>query len=105
MGQHGQYLGRHANELSGCAAASRFYLLLAAGLRLGVLPLHLPYASEAAIRRGFGSALRLISAGSSLILLARIPTCQCYLCLCTFSAVARSPGSYLRWLDVVARSG
>ena len=50
------------------------YLLLAAGLRLGVLPLHLPYASESAIRRGFGSALRLISAASSLILLARIPS-------------------------------
>jgi len=49
------------------------YLLLAAGLRLGVFPLHLPYASESAIRRGFGSALRLISAASSLILLARIP--------------------------------
>ena len=50
------------------------YLLLAAGLRLGVLPLHLPYASESAIRRGFGSMLRLVSAASSLILLARIPT-------------------------------
>ena len=50
------------------------YLLLAAGLRLGVFPLHLPYASESAIRRGFGTALRLISASSSLILLARIPT-------------------------------
>ena len=50
------------------------YLLLAAGLRLGVLPLHLPYAAESAIRRGFGSALRLISAASSLILLARIPS-------------------------------
>src|SRR5512147_1879675 len=49
------------------------YLILAAGLRLGVLPLHLPYASEASIRRGFGTALRMISAGSSLILLARIP--------------------------------
>jgi hypothetical protein len=49
------------------------YLLLAAGLRLGVFPLHLPYASESAIRRGFGSVLRLISAASSLILLARIP--------------------------------
>jgi hypothetical protein len=49
------------------------YLLLAAGLRLGVFPLHLPYASESAIRRGFGTALRLISAASSLILLARIP--------------------------------
>ena len=50
------------------------YLLFAAGLRLGVLPLHLPYASESAIRRGFGTALRLISAASSLILLARIPS-------------------------------
>jgi len=42
-------------------------------LRLGVLPLHLPYASESSFRRGFGTALRMISAGSSLILLARIP--------------------------------
>ena len=50
------------------------YLLLAAGLRLGVLPLHMPYASESAIRRGFGTTLRLVSAASSLVLLARIPT-------------------------------
>lgn len=48
-------------------------LILAAGLRLGVLPLHLPYAGESAIRRGFGTNLRMVSAGSSLILLARIP--------------------------------
>jgi hypothetical protein len=50
------------------------YLILAAGLRLGVLPLHLPYTGAASIRRGFGTALRMISAGSSLILLARIPS-------------------------------
>jgi hypothetical protein len=49
------------------------YLIIAAALRLGVLPLHLPYASESSFRRGFGTALRMISAGSSLILLARIP--------------------------------
>lgn len=49
------------------------YMLVASGLRLGVFPLHLPYASESAIRRGFGSALRLISAASSVVLLARIP--------------------------------
>lgn len=48
-------------------------LILAAGLRLGVLPLHLPYVGESAVRRGFGTGLRMISAGSSLILLARIP--------------------------------
>jgi len=53
---------------------SGLYLIIAAGLRLGVFPLHLPYASEAAIRRGFGTMLRLVSAASSLILLARIPT-------------------------------
>lgn len=50
------------------------YLVLAAGLRLGVLPLHLPYASESALQRGFGTALRMISVASSLILLARIPS-------------------------------
>ncbi len=50
------------------------YLLLAAGLRVGVLPLHLPYPSESALRRGFGTGLRMISVASSLILLARIPS-------------------------------
>ncbi|HLA05955.1 MAG TPA: hypothetical protein VJ022_00815 [Anaerolineales bacterium] len=49
------------------------YLLIAPALRLGVLPLHLPYPSESAIRRGFGTGLRMISAASSLILLTRIP--------------------------------
>ena len=50
------------------------FLLVAAGLRLGVLPLHLPYASESSLRRGIGTTLRLVSAASSLVLLARIPT-------------------------------
>ncbi len=49
------------------------YLVLASGLRLGVLPLHLPYPSESALRRGFGTGLRTVSAASSLVLLARIP--------------------------------
>ncbi|HEX2697758.1 MAG TPA: hypothetical protein VHM28_08620 [Anaerolineales bacterium] len=49
-------------------------LLAAAGLRLGVLPLHLPYSSESSLRRGVGTALRLVTAASSLVLLARIPT-------------------------------
>ncbi|HXD11969.1 MAG TPA: hypothetical protein VN653_18015 [Anaerolineales bacterium] len=49
------------------------YLVIAAGLRLGVLPLHLPYTNETSLRRGFGTGLRMISAASSLILLARIP--------------------------------
>jgi hypothetical protein len=49
------------------------YLLIAAGLRLGVLPLHLPYRKDNVVRRGFGTALRLVSAAASLALLARIP--------------------------------
>ncbi len=53
---------------------SGLLLLAAAGLRLGVLPLHLPYRSEASLRRGLGTMLRLVTASSSLILLARIPT-------------------------------
>jgi hypothetical protein len=49
------------------------FLLIAAGLRLGVLPMHLPYRKDNIVRRGFGTELRLVSAASSLALLARIP--------------------------------
>jgi hypothetical protein len=49
-------------------------LLLATGLRLGILPLHLPYQQETTIRRGFGTILRLVSAASSLALLTRVPS-------------------------------
>ena len=54
-------------------ASSGLYLIVAAGLRLGVLPLHLPYSSKSTLRRGFGTSLRLISAVSSLTLLANVP--------------------------------
>lgn len=53
---------------------SGMYLVAAAGLRLGVLPLHLPYSSESILRRGLGTSLRLISAASSLMLLTHIPS-------------------------------
>lgn len=56
------------------SAGSGIFLVLAAGLRLGVLPLHLPYAPESNLRRGFGTSLRLVSAASSLILLGRVST-------------------------------
>ena len=54
-------------------ASTGIFLLIATGLRLGVLPLHLPYRKENVLRRGFGTTLRLVSAGASLSLLARIP--------------------------------
>ncbi len=54
------------------SAGSGIFLVLAAGLRLGVLPLHLPYSPESTLRRGFGTSLRLVSAASSLVLLGRV---------------------------------
>ncbi len=55
------------------APEAGLYLVAAAGLRLGVLPLHLPYSSEATLRRGIGTSLRLVSTSASLALLAHIP--------------------------------
>jgi len=53
---------------------SGIFLIAASGLRLGVLPLHLPYSPNSRLRRGFGTSLRLVSAVSSLVLLGRVPT-------------------------------
>ncbi len=51
-------------------------LLVAAGLRLGVLPLNLPYQQEIQMRRGVGTLLRTVSAATSLVLLARLSPTQ-----------------------------
>jgi hypothetical protein len=51
------------------------YLLVAAGLRLGALPVSLGYhPDQYALRRGFGAILYTVSAVAGLILLARIPS-------------------------------
>jgi hypothetical protein len=63
------------------------YLMLAAGLRIGVLPLHLPYSGESVLRRGFGTGLRMISAASSLILLARVPSSSLVAPLTSYLAI------------------
>jgi hypothetical protein len=62
-----------ALEFSSITPASGLYFVLAAGLRLGVFPLHLPFSPEPSVRRGFGTSLRLVSAASSLILLMHVP--------------------------------
>lgn len=54
------------------SSSTQIYLVLAAGLRLGVIPLHLPYAADSALRRGFGTTLRLIVATSTLSVLGRV---------------------------------
>ena len=51
-----------------------FIFLLAAGLRLGVFPLNLPFLQEPNLRRGAGNLIRLAPAASSLVLLARLPS-------------------------------
>lgn len=50
------------------------YLLLAAGLRLGVLPINLPLTPDARLRHGLGTLLRLVPAAASLVLLVRVAT-------------------------------
>lgn len=60
-------------EFQSMSASAGVFLVIASGLRLGVFPLHLPYTAESNLRRGFGTALRLISSASSLILLGRTP--------------------------------
>ncbi len=50
-----------------------FFFLLAAGLRLGVFPLNLPFLQEPGLRRGAGNIIRLAPVASSLCLLARLP--------------------------------
>ena len=49
------------------------FLVIAAGLRLGVLPLNLPYFREFVFRRGVSTTLRMVAAASSLVLLGRLP--------------------------------
>jgi hypothetical protein len=60
-------------ELTQIPGNAALYLLLAAGLRLGVLPLNLPILEEPALRRGVGNILRLAPITGSLSLLARLP--------------------------------
>jgi hypothetical protein len=54
-------------------ASSALLLLLAVGLRLGVLPLHLPAVQGIILRRGLGTMLRMSAAASSLVVLGRLP--------------------------------
>jgi hypothetical protein len=65
--------GGQVSDFRAATPQAGLFLLIAAGLRVGVLPLHLPYTGESTLRRGFGTGLRMVSAASSLILLARIP--------------------------------
>lgn len=47
-------------------------ILIAVGLRLGVLPPHQPFFQEPPLRRGLGTIVRLIPVASSLVVLTRL---------------------------------
>ena len=48
-------------------------IFLGCGLRLGVLPMHLPFSHEPRLRQGLGTILRLVPVVSTLVPLARLP--------------------------------
>ncbi len=78
---------------------SGIYLLVAVALRLGVLPLHLPFRKEDVVRRGFGTTLRLISAAASLSLLAHIPAASMEFPLTPYLLIlAAIAGVYGGWM-------
>jgi hypothetical protein len=79
--------------------SSGIYLLGAVALRLGVLPLHLPYRKEDVVRRGFGTTLRLVSATASLALLAHIPAVSMKFTLTPYLLIlAAIAGLYSGWM-------
>lgn len=59
--------------LTGLPLNSGLFVLLAAGLRLGVLPLFLPFSQEVSFPRELGTLLRVVPAASTLALLSRLP--------------------------------
>jgi len=49
------------------------FLLIAVGLRLGVIPRHLPLSGESELRRDLGTLIRLAGPSSSLMVLGHLP--------------------------------
>lgn len=61
------------SDLNQISSGAGFLFMLAAGLRLGVFPLNLPFLQEHSLRRGVGNIIRLAPVTASLSLLARLP--------------------------------
>ena len=59
-------------DLANIPPDAAFFFFVAAGLRLGVFPLNLPFLQEPALRRGAGNIIRLAPAALSLALLTRL---------------------------------
>lgn len=59
-------IGQEANSIG-------FIILIAVGLRLGVIPFNLPFVSGSPIRRGLGNSIRMVSVATSMVVLLRLP--------------------------------
>lgn len=87
------------------SSQSSIFLFLAAGLRLGVFPLRLPFLEQAPFERGFSTLLTLVPAGTSLMLLTRAATLTTpdplltILLLLTGLAILYSSGSWVTAKD------
>ena len=83
------------------AASVNLLLFIAASLRLGILPLQVPFFGEPPLRIGLGTTLRLVPAAASLVLMVR--TAQAGLpgtvglLILAFAALAGLAGS-IGWL-------
>ncbi len=74
-------------------------LLAAAGLRLGILPMPLPYAAGAAMRRDLDTTLSLVAAAASLALVAHIPNAAASTPVAfVFLVVVVIAGLYASWM-------
>lgn len=60
-------------DLSPIPTRLALFMLLAAGLRLGVLPLNIPYTQEIYATRGLGNVMRMLGPASALAVLGRMP--------------------------------
>ncbi len=60
-------------DIAPISSSLAIFMLLAAGLRLGVLPLNVPYTREVYSWRGLGNVMRMIGPASSLMVLGRMP--------------------------------
>ena len=58
-------------EFNAISPQASLLLVLAAGLRLGILPIHVPFLQELPMRIGLGTILRLVPVSACLILLVR----------------------------------
>jgi len=62
-----------ALDISMASGTPFVLLILGAGFRLGVIPLHLPYTEDVPLRRSLGTLLRMVAPLSAFVFISRFP--------------------------------